>query len=86
VAGYGINVNAVVPGIVATPRMERLCREKARKRGWTREQVYQEYVEETALKRITTPEDVANAVLFAASDDSCGMTGQDIVVDGGWQI
>ncbi len=83
---HGIAVNNVVPGIVETPRMERLCREKARKRGWSYEEVYQEYVDETTLRSITTPEDVANAVVFAASDDSRNMTGQDIIVDGGWLI
>jgi NAD(P)-dependent dehydrogenase (short-subunit alcohol dehydrogenase family) len=86
VGEYGINVNNIVPGIVETPRMERLCREKARKRGWTYEQVYQEYVDDTTLRSITTPKDIANAVLFAASDDSRNMTGQDIIIDGGWQI
>ncbi len=86
VGEYGIAVNNVVPGIVETPRMERLCQEKARKRGWTREQVYQEYVDETTLRQITTPEDIAHAVLYAASDDSRNMTGQDIIVDGGWMI
>ena len=83
---YGIAVNTVVPGIVETPRMDRLCREKAQKRGWSHDAVYQEYVDETTLRSITTPEDVANAVVFAASDDSRNMTGQDIIVDGGWMI
>ena len=83
---YGIAVNNVVPGIVETPRMEKLCEEKARKRGWTKDEVYAEYVEETSLRSITTPEDIANAVVFAASEDSRNMTGQDIIVDGGWMI
>src|SRR5881409_1920274 len=48
---YNINVNAVHPGIVDGPRMQRLCREKAKKRGWTPEQVYEEYENEMALKR-----------------------------------
>ncbi len=86
VGEYGINVNNVVPGIIQTPRMEKLCHEKARKRGWTYDQVYQEYVEDMTLKRVTTPEDIAAAVVFAASDDSRNMTGQDIIIDGGWQI
>ncbi|MFQ5984333.1 MAG: SDR family NAD(P)-dependent oxidoreductase, partial [Alphaproteobacteria bacterium] len=59
VGEYGINVNVVCPGIVETPRMERLCDEKARARGRTFDQVYQEYVDEMALKRVTTPQDVA---------------------------
>jgi 3-oxoacyl-[acyl-carrier protein] reductase len=83
---HNINVNAVCPGIVETPRMEKLCREKAAKRGWTYEQVYDEYVQEMALKRVTLPEDVANAVVFMASEDSRQMTGKEVVVDGGWDI
>ena len=50
--------------------MNRLCEEKARKRGWTLDEVYDEYVEETSLRSITTPEDIANAVVFAASERS----------------
>lgn len=86
VGEHNINVNAIMPGIVETPRMDKLCREKARKRGWTYEQVYQEYLDEMALKRVTTPQDVANAVVFMASDESRQMTGQEIVVCGGWSI
>lgn len=83
---FNINVNAVCPGIVHTPRMDRLCHEKAAKRGWTFEQVYDEYVQEMALKRVTEPEDVANAVVFMASEDSRQMTGKEVTVDGGWDV
>lgn len=86
VGEYGINVNVVCPGIVHTPRMDRLCEEKARVRGWTFEQVYDEYIQDMALRRVTEPEDIANAVLFLASDDSRNITGQEITVDGGWDI
>jgi 3-oxoacyl-[acyl-carrier protein] reductase len=83
---HNINVNAVCPGIVETPRMMKLCEEKAKKRGWTVQQVYDEYVEDMALKRVTTSEDVANAVLFLASEDARQITGQHIAVDGGWDV
>ena len=83
---YGINVNVVCPGIVHTPRMDKLCQEKARVRGWPVEQVYQEYVDDMILKRVTEPQDIADAVLFLASDDSRNMTGQEIAVDGGWDV
>ncbi len=85
---YNINVNALHPGIVAGDRMDKLCREKARKRGdgWTPERVYQEYVDEMALRRVTTAEDIANAVVFLASDDAKNMTGQSVTVDGGWDV
>ncbi|HTY78488.1 MAG TPA: SDR family NAD(P)-dependent oxidoreductase [Candidatus Bathyarchaeia archaeon] len=83
---HNVNVNALHPGIVAGDRMDKLCREKAKKRGWTAEQVYQEYVDEMALRRVTVSQDIANAVLFLASDDSKNMTGQSVTVDGGWDV
>jgi 3-oxoacyl-[acyl-carrier protein] reductase len=86
VGPHGINVNCVAPGIVAGPRMDRLCREKARKRGWTPEQVHAEYVQEMALRRVTTADDVASAVLFLCTEESRNMTGQCLTVDGGWDV
>ena len=83
---YNINVNALHPGIVGGDRMDKLCREKAKQRGWTPEQVYQEYLDEMALKRVTVAQDIANAVLFLVSDDSSNMTGQSVTVDGGWDV
>lgn len=86
VGPYNINVNALHPGIVGGARMDKLCREKAKTRGSTPERVYQEYVDETALRRVTTAQDIANAVLFLVSDDSLNMTGQSVTVDGGWDV
>jgi len=83
---HNVNVNALHPGIVAGDRMDKLCREKAKKRGWTPEQVHQEYVNEMALRRVTVSQDIANAVLFLVSDESKNMTGQSMTVDGGWDV
>ena len=83
---HNVNVNALHPGIVGGDRMNRLCREKAKRRGCTPEEVYQEYVAEMALRRVTTARDIANAVLFLVSDDSANMTGQSVTVDGGWDV
>src|SRR5881409_3768228 len=83
---HNINVNALHPGIVGGDRMDRLCREKAGKRGWSPERVHQEYVDEMALRRITTSQDIANAVLFLVSDEASNMTGQSVTVDGGWDV
>ena len=83
---YGINVNVVCPGIVHGPRMDNLCEEKAKVRGWSRDEVYNEYVEEMALRRVTEAQDIADAVLFLASSESRNMTGQEITVDGGWDV
>ena len=86
VGPHNINVNALHPGIVAGDRMDKLCREKGKKRGWTPEQVHEEYVNEMALRRVTTSQDIANAVLYLVSDDSKNMTGQSVTVDGGWDV
>lgn len=85
---HNVNVNAVHPGIVGGDRMDKLCREKARRRGpgWTPERVYQEYVDEMALRRVTSAQDVADTVCFLASDASKNITGQSITVDGGWDV
>ena len=74
VGPHNVNVNMVMPGIVHTPRMDKICEEKAKVRGWTFERVYQEYVEEMCLGRVTEPEDVADAVLYCSSDESRNMT------------
>lgn len=81
---YNININAIMPGIVQTPRMDKLVRVKAETRGWSDEKVYDEYVQDMPLKRVTMPEDIANAVVFLSSDDSRQITGQEMVIDGGW--
>lgn len=83
---HNINVNVVCPGIVRTPRMDKLCQGKAEKRGWTFQQVWDEYVEDMALRRVTEPQDIANMVLFLASEDARQITGQEIAVDGGWDV
>src|SRR5947199_8153889 len=59
VGPHGVTVNCVAPGIVAGERMDRLCREKGRARGWTPEQVHAEYVGEMALRRVPPADHVA---------------------------
>ena len=86
VGEYDINVNVVMPGIVETPRMQKLCEEKARVRGWSVEEVYDEYVQDMALKSVSRPEDIAAAVCYLASDDARNVTGQELTVDGGWDV
>ena len=86
--GDNINVTALRPGIVTGERLARLCRDKAGKRGTTREAIHAEYVAEMALRRVTIQEDIARAVLFLVSEDSKNMTGQSVTgtVDGGWDV
>lgn len=86
VGPHNITVNAVCPGVVEGDRMTKIIQEKARVRGWTPDRVFEEYVGEMALRRFTRSEDIVNACVFLASDDSRNMTGQDFVVDGGWYV
>jgi 3-oxoacyl-[acyl-carrier protein] reductase len=83
---YGINVNNVCPGMVDGPRFRKVCEEMSRRLGIPMEEAMRKHAEEYALKRVSTDEDIANAVLFFASDASRQITGQDIAVDGGWVI
>jgi len=83
VAGQGIRVNAVCPGYVKTSMQDREVEWEARLRGVQSEQVRQEYIDQTPLGRLCTPEDVAEVVLFLASGASAFMTGQALNVTGG---
>jgi len=83
VAAHGIRVNAVCPGFVRTAMQEREVVWEAELRGLTPEAVRQGYVAMTPLGRIEEPEDVADVVLFLASDAARFMTGQAVNVTGG---
>ena len=83
---YNVNVNNVCPGMVDGPRFRKVCEEMSKRLGIGIEEAMRKHAEEYALKRVSTDEDVANAVLFYASDVSRQITGQDIAVDGGWVI
>jgi len=83
---YNVNVNAVCPGMVDGPRFARVCGELAQRRGISVDEARAEHEAEYALRRISTGEDVANAVVFLSSDRSRQITGQDLAVDGGWVI
>lgn len=79
----GIRVNAVCPGFVKTPMQDREIIWEAELIGSTPEKVYQSYIDQTPLGRIETPEDVAEVVVFLASDGARFMTGQGVNVTGG---
>ena len=83
---YNINVNNVCPGMVDGPRFRKVCEGMAKRLGISVEEAILRHAEEYALKRVSTDQDIANAVLFYASDASRQITGQDIAVDGGWVI
>ncbi|MDQ4039891.1 MAG: SDR family oxidoreductase, partial [Actinomycetota bacterium] len=72
--GCGIRCNAVAPGLIETPATEPVLADPGR-RDWLSGKLL--------VGRIGQPADIANAVLYLASDESAFMTGQTLVVDGG---
>lgn len=71
----GITVNCVAPGVIATEMNGHLSKE-----------IIEELKNETPLNRIGTPEDVAEAIFFLASDKASFITGQTLSVDGGFIV
>ena len=71
-AKYGIRVNAVAPGLTDTKMI--------RQAG---EEFIQSRISRISLGRMATPEDIANAIVFLASEKSAFITGQILGVDGG---
>ncbi len=71
----GITVNCIAPGVIATEM-----------NGHLSEEIMNELKAETPLNRIGTPEDVAEAIVFLASDKASFITGQVLSVDGGFIV
>jgi NAD(P)-dependent dehydrogenase (short-subunit alcohol dehydrogenase family) len=86
VAKHNIHVNCVAPGAVRRTQMHEWALEAfGQALGITPEEFYKRELEAlTTLKQEITPEDVANAMLFLASEESRNLTGYVIYVDGGF--
>ena len=74
---YGIRVNTVSPGQIETP-----LNEVAFKAGLGDREVF---ANRAPMRRFGTPEEVADAVLFLVTDESAGVSGAELMVDGGWR-
>lgn len=72
-ARENIRVNAVLPGVIDTPRIASLAPD------WR-----QYLIEHTPLNRLGRPEEIANAVVFLASEEASFITGASLVIDGGY--
>lgn len=77
-ATAGIRVNAVAPGFTRTKLVEQAIRDGSIKEEWQLERV--------PMKRLAEPSEIADAVLYLASDKASYVTGQTLVVDGGWAV
>ena len=79
-APHGVRVNAVCPGAIEQTTMHNAFFDKL----GNAEAVKAEVLKLIPLRRFGTPEDVARAVLFLASEDASYITGATLVIDGGW--
>ena len=74
-AKYGITVNAINPGVILTEMTKDMIDDPATEKS---------FLENTPIGRVGQPEDIGNAAVFLALDESSFITGHNLVVDGGW--
>jgi 3-oxoacyl-[acyl-carrier protein] reductase len=77
-------VNNVCPGYTQTARLDELAAELAAREGLDPAQIRQRWAAQVPLQRLGQPEEFANLVVFLASERASYITGQSILVDGGY--
>jgi len=83
-AKYHVNVNAICPGIVYTPMWEKQMVDYISLKGYNPDNMQDELVSKIPMNRLQTEEDIYNAVLFLVSEMSKNITGQSLMVTGGY--
>ena len=79
---FGVRANAICPGSVEGPRMERVLAKEAALKGTTRDASYEGYASGTSMRTFVEAQDVANMAVFLASEGARYVSGQIIAVDG----
>ncbi|RNI22941.1 SDR family NAD(P)-dependent oxidoreductase [Flexivirga caeni] len=79
----GITVNTVHPGVIETEHIHELYAKNAAAEGITPEQVEQNFINRTPIRRILSADEVADTVCWLASPASGGITGESLGIDGG---
>ncbi len=81
--GRNIRVNVVAPGATLTEAMERQWQLVAERDGVTPEAVIAQLTADVPLRRMAAPREIAEAIVFLASDEASFITGAELLVDGG---
>ena len=79
----GILVNNVGPGYTATDRLKELASARSKVQGKSENEIFAAWATDTPLKRVAEPMEVADAIVWLASERASYITGQTILVDGG---
>src|SRR5215468_4659496 len=79
----GILVNNVGPGFTATDRLKQLAKARSASSGKSQQEIFDGWAVEAAQKRVGEPREVADAIVWLASERASYITGQTILVDGG---
>ncbi len=82
----GIRVNAILPGVVEGPRIERVISARAEALGKSYEETKQASLDKVSLRRMVSAEDVANTVLFLCGSLGANISGQPISVCGNVEV
>lgn len=77
-----IRVNAILPGVIEGPRIERVIAARAEQLGVSHEEMKRTYVGKVSLRRMTPPSDVAAMVAFLLSEMGENVSGQSLGIDG----
>lgn len=80
---HGITVNVIHPGVVDTPHIHELYAKEAKLQGLTPAAVEANYARATPIRRVLQSAEIADTVLFLASERASAITGESIAVDGG---
>src|SRR4051812_21371407 len=84
-ANSGVTVNAICPGWVLTPLVEKQLHDRAARDGKTLEQVtYDLVAEKQPMVKFTTPEQIGGLAVFLCSNAAATITGTPLSIDGGW--
>jgi len=81
--GEGILVNNVGPGYTATDRLKELARARSTASGKSEDEIFAAWANDSVVKRVAKPREVADAIVWLASERASYVTGQTILVDGG---
>ncbi len=82
-ARHNIRVNAICPSFAATPMVERLADAMSAGRNLSREESFTRIASRVPMRRVATPEEVVQAMLWTVSPENSFMTGQAVSIDGG---